>query len=88
MDEKLIDPEYLKEVMNKCRAECPQIAEYDYLVWINSIDYILREKGIINGEEEANEAYRRAKAEFEKTEYVFEVLPPLEPEPKQIESEA
>ena len=87
MDEKLIDTEYLKEVMSRCRAECPQIAEYDYLVWINSVDYILREKGI-NNEIEANEAYERAKKEFEKTEYVFEVLPPLEPEPKQIESEA
>ena len=56
MEEKLIDPEYLKEVMNRCRVECPHIADYDYLVWINSIDYILREKGIINGNEEANEA--------------------------------
>jgi len=88
MDDKLIDPEYLKEVMNRCRAECPEIADHNYLVWVNSIDYILREKGIINGEEEANEAYERAKKEFEKTEYVFEVLPPLEPSLEQIESEA
>ena len=87
-----IDPEYLKEVMSRCKAECPEIANQEYLVWINSIDYILREQGIEEGQEEAKEAYERAQKEFEKTEYFFEVLPPLEtepePQPKEIESEA
>jgi len=88
-----IDPEYLKEIMNKCRTECPEIANEEYLVWINSVDYILREQGIDLGQNEAKEAYERAQKEFEKTEYLFEVLPPLEPEEpkpqlKEIESEA
>ena len=73
-----IDPEYLKEVMKRCRAECPEIADFDYLVWVNSIDYILREQGIESGIEEAQEAYEKAKKEYEKTEYYFEILPPLE----------
>jgi hypothetical protein len=75
-----IDPQYLKEVMARCREECKEIAGYDYLVWVNSIDYILREQGINDGKLEAVEAYERAQKEFDKTEYVFEVLPPLEPE--------
>jgi hypothetical protein len=90
-----IDPEYLKEVMSRCKAECPEIAEQEYLVWINSIDYILREQGIDGDEEEAKKAYEKAQKEFEKTEYYFEVLPALEEEPepqghqlKEIESEA
>ena len=87
-----IDPEYLKEVMSRCKAECPEIAEQEYLVWINSIDYILREQGIDGDEEEAKKAYESAQKEFEKTEYYFEVLPALEPEPEykplEIESEA
>ena len=52
-----IDPQYLKEVMARCREECKEIAGYDYLVWVNSIDYILREQGINDGKLEAVEAY-------------------------------
>ena len=79
-----IDPEYLKKVMARCVVECPEIAEFEYLVWVNSIDYILREQGIESGIEEANEAYEKAKKEFEKTTYTFEILPPLEPEPEPV----
>jgi hypothetical protein len=74
-----IDPEYLKEVMEICKRECPEIADHDYLVWVNSVDYILRERGIENGKEQAIEDYERAKKEFEKDTYTFEILPP-EPE--------
>ena len=83
-----IDPEYLKEVMTRCRSECPEIASFDYLVWVNSVDYILKEQGIDNGNEKGNELYEKAKKEFEKTEYYFEVLPPLEPEPETVETSA
>jgi hypothetical protein len=75
-----IDPEYLKEVMARCVIECPEIAGFDYLVWVNSVDYILSEQGIDVGFEKGNECYEKAKQEFEKTEYFFEVLPPLETE--------
>jgi hypothetical protein len=83
-----IDPEYLKEVMAHCRKECPEIAGFDYLVWVNSVDYILREQGIDVGIEKGNECYEKAKKEFEKTEYTFEILPPLETEPEAIETSA
>ena len=75
-----IDPEYLKEVMARCRSECPEIAPYEYLVWVNSVDYILREQGIDEGEEAGKEAYEKASQEFKKTEYTFEVLPAAESE--------
>ena len=81
-----IDPEYLKEVMSRCVIECPEIAQYDYLVWLNSVDYILREQGIDEGGDKAIEDYEKAKKEFDKTEYLFEVLPPLEPEPELLEA--
>jgi hypothetical protein len=81
-----IDTEYFKEVMAHCRKECSEIAGYDYLVWVNSMDYILREQGIDVGYEKGNECYKKAKQEFEKTIYIFEVLPSLEPEPETVET--
>jgi hypothetical protein len=56
-----IDPEYLKDVMAHSRKECPEIAEYDYLVWVNSVDYILREQGIDVGYEKGNECHEKKK---------------------------
>ena len=68
-----IDLEYLKEVMDRCRKENPEIADQDYLVWVNSVDYILREMGYNVGEEEGKRLYEKAHAEFQKTDYRFEV---------------
>jgi len=75
-----IDPLYLNEVMERCKNECPEIAPFDYLVWVNAVDFILREQGIELGKEEAQEAYQRAREEFKKDTYTFEVLPPKEEE--------
>ena len=36
----------------------------------------------------AMNAMKKQKKEFEKTEYTFEVLPPLEPEPETVEASA
>ena len=76
-----IDPIYLKEVMERCKAECPDIADNEYIVWVNSVDYILREMGINDGEEDAKIAYAKAQEEFKKKEYFFTVVQPSdEPE--------
>ena len=51
-----IDPTLLAEVMEECRKDCPDLP--DYLVWINSVDMIMRCKGNDN---DGTELYHQAK---------------------------
>ena len=66
-----IDESLLAEVMAQCRAELPELPEY--LVWVNSVDMIMRNMGIDNTEE-GNELYKTAKKEMETTTYNIQVI--------------
>ena len=64
-----IDPTLLAEVMEECRKDCPDLP--DYLVWINSVDMIMRCKGYDN---DGTELDHQAKEELEKTKNEFQVI--------------
>ena len=66
-----IDESLLAEVMAQCRAELPELP--DYIVWLNSVDMIMRNMGIDNTEE-GNELYKNAKKEMETTTYNIQVI--------------
>ena len=66
-----IDESLLAEVMAQCRAELPELP--DYIVWLNSVDMIMRNMGIDNTEE-GNELYKIAKKEMETTTYNIQVI--------------
>ena len=66
-----IDESLLAEVMAQCRAELPELP--DYIVWLNSVDMIMRNMGIDNTEE-GNELYKTAKKEMETTTYNIQVI--------------
>ena len=66
-----IDESLLAEVMAQCRAELPELPEY--IIWVNSVDMIMRNMGIDNTEE-GNELYKIAKKEMETTTYNIQVI--------------
>ena len=66
-----IDESLLAEVMAQCRAELPELPEY--IIWVNSVDMIMRNMGIDNTEE-GNELYTIAKKEMETTTYNIQVI--------------
>ena len=66
-----IDESLLAEVMAQCRAELPELPEY--IVWLNSVDIIMRNMGIDNTEE-GNELYKTSKKEMETTTYNIQVI--------------
>ena len=66
-----IDESLLAEVMAQCRAELPELPEY--IIWLNSVDMIMRNMGIDNTEE-GNELYKIAKKEMETTTYNIQVI--------------
>ena len=66
-----IDESLLAEVMAQCRAELPELP--DYIVYVNSVDMIMRNMGIDNTEE-GNELYKNAKKEMETTTYNIQVI--------------
>ena len=66
-----IDESLLAEVMAQCRAELPELPEY--IIWVNSVDMIMRNMGIDNTEE-GNELYKTAKKEMETTTYNIQVI--------------
>lgn len=66
-----IDEQLLAEVMAQCRAELPDLPEY--LVWVNSVDIIMRNMGIDNTEI-GNDLYEAAKKEMETTTYNIQVI--------------
>ena len=64
-----IDPNLLAEVMEECRKDCPDSP--DNLVWIDSVDKIMRCKGYDN---DGTELYHQAKEGLEKTKYKIHVI--------------
>ena len=66
-----IDESLLAEVMAQCRAELPELPEY--IVYVNSVDMIMRNMGIDNTEQ-GNELYKIAKKEMETTTYNIQVI--------------
>ena len=66
-----IDESLLAEVMAQCRAELPELP--DYIVYVNSVDMMMRNMGIDNTEQ-GNELYKIAKKEMETTTYNIQVI--------------
>jgi hypothetical protein len=56
-----IDNDQLNVLMNACKQEYPDIDPY--IIWVYSMDYLLKEQGVYGDEKQAQELYEKAKGE-------------------------
>ena len=58
-----IDNDQLNVLMNACKQEYPDIDPY--IIWVYSMDYLLKEQGVYGDENEAKKMYEQARDDLQ-----------------------